>query len=154
MYVSRRPAGLSPTVGRMASRRRSQPAFLREYFPPPYFTPPSKTHCLSLLHSILWPFAGDQPHNAVHVSENLKIGYELLEVRTGHGLKPILRKGYTPIGTVEAVKKEAREVLSNAFGEDGAQKRERLQVLQKAVNQEWKEGGGALRDTILFLDSI
>ena len=47
------------------------------------------------------------------------MGYELLEVRTGHGLKPIYRTGYTPKGTIEAIQAEARDVLTKAFGADG-----------------------------------
>lgn len=118
-------------------------------------------HCSSAVNTdsgrvfrILWPFGGDQPHNAVHVSENLKIGYELLEVRTGHGLKPIFRTGYTPVGSTEAIKREAREVLAKAFGEDGAGKREKLQVLRQSVNSEWEQGGTSLRDAEHFLDSV
>ena len=72
---------------------------------------------------IVWPYNTDQPLTAVHVSDVHRTGYELLEVRTGNGLKPILRTGYTPVGTVDAVRAEARDVLRRAFGEDG---RERL----------------------------
>lgn len=45
---------------------------------------------------ILWSFTGDQPQNAVILNDTLQIGYELLEVRTGHSLKQIYRTGYTP----------------------------------------------------------
>ncbi|TFK89457.1 glycosyltransferase family 1 protein [Polyporus arcularius HHB13444] len=103
---------------------------------------------------ILWPFGGDQPLNAVHIADQLQIGYELIEVRTGHGLKPIYRNGRKPVGTIEALKAEAREVLSKAFGEDGAKKRERLQALRKAVNSEWEDGGASKRDMLAFLDSL
>ena len=61
-------------------------------------------------------YTGDQPTNAVRIAEILQIGYELLEVRSGHGLKPIHRTGYTPKGTVEALQAEVREVLAKAFG--------------------------------------
>ena len=81
----------------------------------------------------MWPFAADQPHNSVHVTETLGIGYELLEVRSGHGLKPIFRTGYTPQGTIDALKREAREVLGKAFGEDGKEKRERIRRLREDV---------------------
>ncbi|KAI0745365.1 UDP-Glycosyltransferase/glycogen phosphorylase [Earliella scabrosa] len=103
---------------------------------------------------IFWPFTGDQPLNAIHYTDNLQIGYELLEVRSGHGLKPIYRTGYTPKGTIEAVKAEAREVLAKAFGEDGAQKRARLQELRKKVTSEWEEGGSSKRDVCALLDSL
>ncbi len=58
------------------------------------------------------------------------------------------------MGTIEALKAEAREVLSKAFGEDGAKKRERLQALRKAVNSEWEDGGASKRDMLAFLDSL
>ena len=103
---------------------------------------------------ILWPFGGDQPLNAIHIADQLQVGYELLEVRTGPGLKPIYRTGYTPKGTVEAVKAEVREVLQKAFGEDGAKKRAKLTQLQKALNGEWEEGGSSKRDALAFLDSL
>ena len=82
------------------------------------------------------------------------IGYELLEVRSGNGLRPIYRTGYTPVGTVEAVKAEARDVLTKAFGEDGVEKRERLEGLRQAVLSEWEEGGAALRDARIFLSTL
>ncbi|KAI1796353.1 UDP-Glycosyltransferase/glycogen phosphorylase [Ganoderma leucocontextum] len=103
---------------------------------------------------IVWPFGGDQPQNAVHIADQLQIGYELLEVRTGDGLKPIYRTGYTPKGTIEAIKAEVREVLQKAFGEDGAKKRARLEVVTKAVNGEWEEGGTSRREAAEFLDSL
>ncbi|KAM5530920.1 hypothetical protein V8D89_015410 [Ganoderma adspersum] len=103
---------------------------------------------------IVWPFSGDQPLNAVHIADQLQIGYELLEVRTGEGLKPIYRTGNTPKGTIEAIKAELREVLQKAFGEDGAKRRERLEVLKKAVNGEWEEGGTSRTDAAAFLDSL
>ncbi|KAI0738932.1 UDP-Glycosyltransferase/glycogen phosphorylase [Daedaleopsis nitida] len=103
---------------------------------------------------ILWPFGGDQSLNAVHIADNLQIGYELFEVRTGSGLRPIYRTGYTPVGTIDAVKEEARTVLAKAFGEDGAQKRARLVEVQKGVVREWEDGGAAKRDVVAFLDSL
>ncbi|RPD63794.1 UDP-Glycosyltransferase/glycogen phosphorylase [Lentinus tigrinus ALCF2SS1-6] len=103
---------------------------------------------------ILWPFATDQPLNAVHIAHQLQIGYELIEVRTGHGLKPIYRNGRKPVGTLDAVKAEAREVLGKAFGEDGAKKREKLQAVREAMNKEWDDGGSARKDILAFLDSL
>ncbi|KAM5530918.1 hypothetical protein V8D89_015408 [Ganoderma adspersum] len=103
---------------------------------------------------ILWPFGGDQPQNAVHIADQLHIGYELLEVRSGDGLKPIYRTGYTPKGTIEAIKDEVREVLQKAFGKDGAKKRAKLEVLRKAVVGEWEEGGTSMKEAVVFLDSL
>ncbi|PIL36220.1 hypothetical protein GSI_01881 [Ganoderma sinense ZZ0214-1] len=59
------------------------------------------------------------PQNTIHLTKILDTGYELLEVRTGHGLRPIYRNGKTPSGTVEAVKAEVTDVLKRAFGEEG-----------------------------------
>ena len=117
-------------------------------------TPCSKATCSRLTCSILWPYGADQPLNAVQVAENLKIGYELLEVRSGAGLLPTYRTGYTPKGTVEAVKAEAHEVLAKAFGEDGAKRRANLEELRRKVNSEWDDGGAAKRDIVSLLDSL
>ena len=109
---------------------------------------------ISTPNRIVWPFSGDQPLNAAHIADQLQIGYELFESRTGDGLKPIYRTGYTPKGTIEAIKAEVREVLQKAFGEDGKKRRERLGVLQKAVNGEWEEGGTSRTEATAFLDSL
>ncbi|KAI0633343.1 UDP-Glycosyltransferase/glycogen phosphorylase [Trametes polyzona] len=104
---------------------------------------------------IFWPFAADQPLSAVHVTENIKAGYELIETRTGpEGLKPIYRTGRKPVGTVEALKAEARDVLQRAFGEDGARKRANLLKITPAVRREWDEGGKARKDMIAFADGL
>ncbi|KAH9895030.1 UDP-Glycosyltransferase/glycogen phosphorylase [Cubamyces lactineus] len=103
---------------------------------------------------IFWPFEGDQPLNAVNMTENFDAAYELIEVRTGDGTKPIFRNGRKPVGTIEAVKAEARDVLTKAFGEDGVKKRERLLRLQQEVLSEWDEGGASRRDFMAFLDSL
>ncbi|KAI0661229.1 UDP-Glycosyltransferase/glycogen phosphorylase [Cubamyces menziesii] len=103
---------------------------------------------------IFWPFEGDQPLNAVNMTENFDAAYELVEVRTRYSDKPIFRNGKKPLGTLEAVKAEARDVLTKAFGEDGARKRERLLQLQHEVLSEWDEGGASRRGFMNFLDSL
>ncbi|OSD03897.1 glycosyltransferase family 1 protein [Trametes coccinea BRFM310] len=103
---------------------------------------------------IAWPFNADQPLNALRISEVLKIGYELIEVRTGHGTHPLHRNGRKPVCTIEAVKAEAKAVLTRAFDEDGAKKRERVLALTRAFEQEWAEGGASWKDVNAFLDSI
>lgn len=114
--------------------------------PPPLLTPtPAR---------ILWPFVADQPLNAIHMADTLQIAYELIEVRTAHGLHPILRNGRTPAGTLAAVRAEARGVLAQAFGADGAQKRARLFALRERVNRDWDEGGPSRRDVTAFLQSL
>ncbi|KAH9925919.1 UDP-Glycosyltransferase/glycogen phosphorylase [Epithele typhae] len=103
---------------------------------------------------IMWPFAADQPMNAVLVTDVHKVGYELLEVRSGSGLQRIFRTGYTPVGTIDAVKAEARDVLGKAFGKDGEEKRARMRGLQRATLAEWEQGGVSKRDVAAFLESL
>ncbi|KAH9914496.1 UDP-Glycosyltransferase/glycogen phosphorylase [Epithele typhae] len=103
---------------------------------------------------IMWPFNADQPSNTALATDVHKIGYELLEVRTAHGLNKVYRTGYTPVGTVDAVKAEARRVLTQAFGEDGKEKRARLPAIREAMLGEWKEDGRSRRDVLAFLESL
>ncbi|KAI5117422.1 hypothetical protein M0805_004053 [Coniferiporia weirii] len=91
---------------------------------------------------ICWPFEVDQPINAANISLTHNAGYELLEVRTGHGLRPLHRLGgRAPEGTIAAVRREAAEVFTKARGKDGAEKRANAQRLAKAFAQYWEEGG-------------
>ncbi len=123
--------------------------------PPLLIVFPKTSLTLFRARSILWPFGGDQPMNAVHISEQLKVGYELIEVRTGPaGLHQIYRNGRTPKGTIEALKEEARDVLTKAYGPDGTEKRQRLAALTHAATREWEEGGSALRDVKAFLEKL
>lgn len=92
---------------------------------------------------ICWPFHADQPINAVHLTENHDVAYELIEVRTGNGLKPRLRTGKAPAGTLDALKAEARDILDKAFGEDGARKRANVKKLQAKIDSAWEKGGSA-----------
>lgn len=92
--------------------------------------------------------------NAVHLSANLDVAYELVEVRHGSGLGPMYRTGKTPSGTVDAVKVEIADVLDRAFGKDGEEKRARLQTLKATLEDAWKEDGVARRDVRQLLESI
>ncbi|OJT07325.1 Anthocyanidin 3-O-glucosyltransferase 5 [Trametes pubescens] len=103
---------------------------------------------------IVWPIDADQPLNAVYLSEELNVAYELIEVRNGCGLGKIYRNGRTPVGTIDAVKEEMRGVLDQAFGADGAEKRARLQVLRKKLQVAWNEDGIARREVGSFLDDF
>lgn len=77
---------------------------------------------------------------------NHEVAYELLEVRTGNGLKPIYRTGKAPANTLDALRAEAHEIFDKAFGEDGAKKRENIKKLQQKVNTAWDEDGPAHRE--------
>ncbi|KAI0745747.1 UDP-Glycosyltransferase/glycogen phosphorylase [Earliella scabrosa] len=103
---------------------------------------------------ILWPVTGDQPVNAIHLSETLNVAYELIQVRHGSGAGKIYRNGRTPVGTIEAVMAEMRDVLDRAFGEDGARKRKNLLALRETLRAAWAEDGVARRDVEAFLDDI
>ncbi|KAH8103112.1 UDP-Glycosyltransferase/glycogen phosphorylase [Cristinia sonorae] len=103
---------------------------------------------------ICWPFISDQPLNAVNLTEIHDVAYELLEVRTGNGLKPIYRKGKGPINTVDALKAEARDVLEKAFSEDGERKRRNLKALKAKLDGAWEKGGVAHGDLERLLSIV
>ncbi|KAF8583155.1 glycosyltransferase family 1 protein [Ramaria rubella] len=100
-----------------------------------------------------WPLEADQPSNAAHLTLNLDVGFELIEVRTGYGLRP-LHRGVTPKGTIEAVAAEARDVLRRAQGPEGARKRRNAKKLRDDLRKEWDEGGNALTNLRQFLDNL
>ncbi|EJF59059.1 UDP-Glycosyltransferase/glycogen phosphorylase [Dichomitus squalens LYAD-421 SS1] len=104
--------------------------------------------------AIVWPISADQPVNAIYLSEDLDVAYELIEVRNGTGLGKLLRNGRVPVGTIVAVKAEMNNVLSSAFGEDGARKRAKLQSLRKILQASWNEEGVARREVEEFLDDL
>ncbi|TCD68538.1 hypothetical protein EIP91_010463 [Steccherinum ochraceum] len=103
---------------------------------------------------IAWPLHADQPANAVNLTDVHDVAYELLEVRTGSGLKPIFRTGKAPAGTLDALRSEIREVLDRAFGEDGARKKAGAKALQAKVLSAWDEGGPAAVDMTKLLDML
>ena len=80
-------------------------------------------------------------------------------MRSGaNGLKPICRSGRVPAGTLAAVRAEARDVLSKAFGAQGekmdVKMRARVAQVRKAVLGEWEEGGASRCDVVAFLDTL
>ena len=103
---------------------------------------------------ILWPFRADQPMNTIMLTEKHGVAYELREVRSGEGLKPTFRNGFKAAGTLDALKTEARDILTKAFGEDGKEKRARLEILRKLILGEWEQGGASKRDVSAFLGSL
>ncbi|KAG5637116.1 hypothetical protein H0H81_005709 [Sphagnurus paluster] len=100
---------------------------------------------------IFWPFEADQPTGAAHVTENLKAGIELFEVRSGRGLGPIYRNGKTPKGTREAVGEEIRRVLDICKGEEGDQMRRNAERLKVEFRNVWEKGGSAILEVQKFL---
>ena len=55
---------------------------------------------------------------------------------------------------LDTIQAEAREVLTKAFGPDGATKRATLAKLQRAVLGEWSEDGASRADVIAFLEGL
>ncbi|GLB39041.1 putative UDP-glucoronosyl and UDP-glucosyl transferase [Lyophyllum shimeji] len=93
---------------------------------------------------ICWPFQGDQPTAAAHLTENLEVAFELTEVRTANGLKPIHRlNGRTPKGTREAVGVEIRSVFDRCRGKEGEELRENAERLKRELGAAWEDGGAA-----------
>ncbi|KAI0649587.1 UDP-Glycosyltransferase/glycogen phosphorylase [Trametes meyenii] len=103
---------------------------------------------------ILWPIDADQPPNAVHLTYNLGVAYELLEVRHGTGLCTILRTGTKPSGTIDSVKAEFIDVLKLALGADGEAKRDKLFELRETLRNAWAENGVARREVEALLDTF
>ncbi|KAI8972907.1 UDP-Glycosyltransferase/glycogen phosphorylase [Trametes punicea] len=94
---------------------------------------------------ICWPFSPDGALNAVHLTDTQKCAYELLEVRTGHGVRRVYRTGARPEGTLDAIRAEAHDVLQRAFGEDGEKKRERASQMKARFAAAWPRTRGAER---------
>ncbi|KAI0323800.1 hypothetical protein GY45DRAFT_1376058 [Cubamyces sp. BRFM 1775] len=111
---------------------------------------------------IVWPIAVDQEPNAAHLTDNLDVAYELLEVRNGAGLGPIFRTGRKLVETVHAVRGELEDVLVRAFGADGEAKRHRLLGVRAKLRQAWADGeekgdgvkGVAKEEVESFLDDV
>ena len=97
-----------------------------------------------------WPLDADQPANAAHITLNLDIAFEMIEVRTGPGLKP-LHRGGRPTGTIEAVISEVRSVLQRARGPEGDRKRRNAESMGEKWKKEWEEGGDARMNLKKFL---
>ncbi|TFK80980.1 glycosyltransferase family 1 protein [Polyporus arcularius HHB13444] len=103
---------------------------------------------------IVWPISAEQPLNAIHLTDNLDVAFELIEVRHGAGVGKIYRTGRVPVATVDAVKAEMRDVLERAYGGEGARKRANLLSLRKKLQAAWSENGVARRDVEAFLNDI
>ena len=105
----------------------------------------TKAYSFSSITRIAWPIDADQPPNAAYLTLNLEVAFELTEVRTGPGLKP-LHRGVQPTGTIEAVTAELRSVFQMAWGPEGEQKRRNAHSMRDEWKKEWQEGGDALRN--------
>ena len=106
-------------------------------------------------HRICWPIDIDHPVNAALICDALKIGFELFEIRSWHGLKPVHRLGNrSPEGTLEAFRREFEDVLSKATGEDGESKRANLKALREKIARSWEDDGEAWSEIKRIVDVL
>jgi len=101
---------------------------------------------------ICWPISADQPAAAVHLTQNLNVAFELFQVRTGGGLKPLARNGFVPKGTREAVGVEIRETIDLSRSEKGQEMRSIAKQLKVKFAQTWEENGMGRQEIRKFLD--
>lgn len=101
---------------------------------------------LLYLDRIAWPIEVDQPANAMHLTLNLDVAFELIEVRTGEAGLKLMYRGTQAKGLPEAVVAEAREVLHMARGEGGTRKRRNAEKIRDNMRMTQKEGGEGLED--------
>ena len=101
---------------------------------------------LYLFLRICWPITVDQPTAAVHLTENLNVAFELFQVRTGDGLKPLARNGLAAEGTREAVGVEIRQTIDLCRGEKGQVMRNNAEQLKLKFSKAWEDDGTAKQE--------
>ncbi|KAJ7019485.1 UDP-Glycosyltransferase/glycogen phosphorylase [Mycena alexandri] len=93
---------------------------------------------------ICWPFDADQPAAAKHLTQNLNVAFELVEVRTGLGLTTAsYGSERVPRGTREAVGSEMRGVIDEMRAENGKEKRKNAERMKAELRMAWGEAGPA-----------
>ncbi|KAF5369031.1 hypothetical protein D9758_003110 [Tetrapyrgos nigripes] len=106
---------------------------------------------------IFWPIGADQPVNAATMTLVKKAGFELIEVRTGeHGTRKMYRfkdldPKDLPTFTVDAVRREIRELVSKLKGEEGMTVRKNFEKMSREFTSVWNEGGEARESMNAFL---
>ena len=100
----------------------------------------------------MFPHLGDQPVAAAHITENLHAGFELFQVRSGQGVKPIYRNGLTPAGSREAVGIEVGHTIDLCRSEKGQEVRGNAEQLKVKFVKAWEEDGDARQEILNFLD--
>ncbi|KIJ28135.1 glycosyltransferase family 1 protein [Sphaerobolus stellatus SS14] len=101
---------------------------------------------------IAWPIYADQAESAALISVTLNVAYQLTEARTGDtGLK-VLKRGVKPTGTVDALQREAREIIDKSRGSDGKLKRKNAEDIKKKMKLAWEEHGEAVTELRRFLN--
>jgi hypothetical protein len=99
----------------------------------------------------LFPLVADQPVTAAHVAENIHAGFELFQVRSGEGLKPLHRNGLTPAGSREAVGIEVRHTIDLCRSEKGQEIRSNAEKLKVEFAKAWEEDGPARQEIRRFV---
>ena len=112
----------------------------------------SAVHLMSSFR-ICWPIDGDQPVLSVQAAYTLRVAFELVEVRTGHGLKPLHRlRGRKPEGTRVAVGREMCEVIDATRAEAGQELRKNAEIVKAEMQKSWDKGGSAKKELRLLLE--
>ena len=101
---------------------------------------------------ICWPISADQPAAAAHLTENLNVAFELFQVRTGDGLKPLARNGLAAEGTREAVGIEIRQTIDLCRSEKGRVMRSNAEQLKEKFAKAWEDDGTARQEIRKFLN--
>ena len=101
---------------------------------------------------ICWPFDGDQPVAAAHLTENLNVAFELVQVRTGLALgKPMYKSGLPPQGMREAVGIEIRQTIDLCRSEKGRELRRNAEEIKVKFANAWEGDGIARKELRNFL---
>ena len=95
---------------------------------------------------ICWPISVDQPAAAAHLTENLNVAFELYQVRTGDGLKPLARNGIAAEGTREAVGNEIRQTIDLCRSEKGQVMRNNAEQFKLKFAKAWDDDGIARQE--------
>ena len=95
---------------------------------------------------ICWPITADQPAAAAHLTGNLNVAFELFQVRTGDGLKPLARNGLAAEGTREAVGIEIRQIIDLCRCEKGQVMRSNAEQLKLKFAKAWEDDGIARQE--------
>ena len=110
----------------------------------------NSSSCLPF-HRICWPISVDQPAAAAHLTENLNVAFELFQVRTGDGLKPLARNGLVAEGTREAVGIEIRQTIDLCRSEKGQVLKRNAKQLKLMFAKAWEDDGAARQEVRKFL---
>jgi len=93
---------------------------------------------------ITWLLDVDQPGTSAYLTLMMDVAFELVEVRTGLGLRP-LHRGVRPTGTDKAVAAEMRHLLEHLVcGDEWQRKRRNAQAGRDKFDGHWYKGGAGV----------